>query len=71
MATIKLTFRASLSKDKEGTLYYQVIHKQVARQICTGYKIFPSEWNKDDSRIIFNRQLTISDILILCLLQSE
>ena len=36
MATIKLTFRASLSKDKEGTLYYQVIHKQVARQICTG-----------------------------------
>ena len=53
MATIKLTFRASLSKDKEGTLYYQVIHKQVARQICTGYKIFPSEWNKDDSRIIF------------------
>ena len=53
MATIKLTFRASISKDKEGTLYYQVIHKQVARQICTGYKIFPSEWNKDDSRIIF------------------
>lgn len=53
MATIKLTFRASLSKDKEDTLYYQVIHKQVARQICTGYKIFPSEWNKDDSRIIF------------------
>ena len=50
MATIKLTFRASLSKDKEGTLYYQVIHKQVARQICTGYKIFPSEWNKDDCR---------------------
>lgn len=37
---------------KEGTLYYQVIHNRVARQIHTGYRIFPSEWDAARSSVV-------------------
>ena len=52
MATVKIKFRASLQLDKAGTLFYQVIHNRVTRQIYTGYKLFPYEWNATDSKII-------------------
>ena len=45
MATIKVKFRASSVEMKEGSLYYQVIHNRLARQVHTGYKLFPSEWD--------------------------
>lgn len=45
MATIKLKFRASSVSDKEGTLYYQVIHKRNVRWISTNYHIFQDEWD--------------------------
>lgn len=35
MASIKLKFRTSSVQEKEGRLYYQVIHNRVARQIHT------------------------------------
>lgn len=41
MATIKVKFRASSVEMKEGSLYYQVIHNRLARQVHTGYKLFP------------------------------
>ena len=40
MATIKVKFRASSVEMKEGSLYYQVIHNRLARQVHTGYKLF-------------------------------
>ena len=40
MATVKVKFRASSVATKEGTLFYQVIHKRIVRQIHTGYKLF-------------------------------
>ena len=52
MATVKLKFRPSSILDKEGTLFYQVIHDRVVRCINTGYKLFPSEWDKRLSLII-------------------
>lgn len=52
MTTIRLKFRASTVHAKEGTLYFQVIHSRVARQINTGFKLFPFEWNKFDSTIL-------------------
>ena len=52
MATVKIKFRASLQLDKAGTLFYQVIHNRVTRQIYTGYKLFPYEWNAMDSKIV-------------------
>lgn len=52
MTSVKIKFRASPRPDKAGTLFYQVIHNRVTRQIYTGYKLLPSEWNAADSRIV-------------------
>lgn len=54
MATIKIKFRASCLECKEGSVYYQVIHGRIAKQIRTGYKLFPFEWNRQLSRIVFS-----------------
>ena len=53
MATVKTKFRASSSKTKEGTLFYQVIHNRVARQIHTNYRLYPQEWDSERKEIIF------------------
>lgn len=52
MATIKVKFRPSSVATKEGTLYYQVIHGRIARQINVGYKLFPTEWNSQGPEIL-------------------
>lgn len=52
MAKTKIKFRASSVGMKEGTLYFQVIHKRVARQIRTEYKLYPSEWDAAHSDIV-------------------
>ena len=54
MATIKVKFRASSVEMKEGSLYYQVIHNRLARQVHTGYKLFPSEWDAGISEIVMD-----------------
>lgn len=53
MATIKVKFRASSVQRKEGALFYQVIHNRVARQVNTGYKLYPHEWDAASSAIVF------------------
>lgn len=53
MATMKVKFRASSIPTKEGTLFYQVIHNRVARQVNTGYKVYPCEWDSVNAEIIF------------------
>lgn len=45
MAAIKVKFRPSFVEGKEGTVFYQVIHKRVCRQIRARYTLFPDEWN--------------------------
>lgn len=52
MASIKVKFRISIVENREGTLFYQLIHNRKIRQINTDYKIFPCEWNKYTSKII-------------------
>ena len=52
MATVKVKFRASSIETKEGSLYYQVIHNRLARQVHTSYKLYPSEWDTSRFRII-------------------
>lgn len=52
MASIKVKFRSSSVAGKEGTLYYQIIHGRKVRQICTGYRIFLSEWNEKRAMIL-------------------
>ena len=48
MASLKIKYRHSSIEGKAGTLFYQVIHNRVARQINSGYKIYPDEWDIDN-----------------------
>ncbi len=54
MATVKIKFRPSTVINREGTLYYQIIHERIVRQISTGYKLFPKEWDVVTSSIVFS-----------------
>lgn len=53
MASIKIKFRPSSLPQKEGTIYYQIIHNRIARQINTRYKLFPDEWDDNSAQIIY------------------
>lgn len=55
MASIKVKFRPSTIDGKEGTLYYQVIHNRVVRQIYTDYKLFASEWDCHSEAVVQHR----------------
>ena len=50
MATVKAKFRPSTVKDRPGTIVYVVIHRRTVRQITTGYKVFPHEWDEERSK---------------------
>ncbi len=52
MASVKVKFRPSTQKGKEGTIYYQIIHKRVIRQIRTDYRILADEWDEKNSTVI-------------------
>jgi len=58
MASIKVKFRPSTIDGKEGTLYYQVIHNRVVRQINTDYKLFVSEWDNYSDTVILHQNRT-------------
>lgn len=54
MASVKVKFRPSAVTDKEGTIYYQVIHNRVIRQIKTDYRVFGEEWNEKSGVVILS-----------------
>lgn len=51
MATVKLKFKASTVEGKPGSLYFQVIHRRMARQVHTGYYVYPTEWDATCGRV--------------------
>lgn len=51
MASVRIKFRPSTVEGKEGALYFQVIHKRVARTVFTDCRVFPSEWNSVSSSV--------------------
>ena len=51
MASIKVKVRPSTVTDREGTIYYQVIHERKVRQLLTSYHVFPSEWDEKRSMV--------------------
>ena len=53
MASVKVKFRPSSVNGKEGSIYYQVIHNRVVRQIRTDYRIFENEWDDKASTVSF------------------
>ncbi len=52
MTSVKVKFRPSSVNGKEGTIYYQVIHKRVIRQIKTDYRILTDEWDEKNGAVI-------------------
>lgn len=52
MATAKAKYRLSAQEGREGTIYYQITHKRVARHIKTGYHIFNEEWDRKNHKVI-------------------
>lgn len=67
MANVKIKFRTSTVEDRQGTIFYQVIHNRVARQIKTGHRIYESEWNRKLSEIVLphfdkERKVYLSEI---------
>lgn len=63
MASLKVKFRPSSIPDREGTLYYQIIHDRTPRQLLTDYHIFPSEWNEKKGGLIYTQKSDRSLIL--------
>lgn len=57
MTTVKVKFRASSVENKEGALYYQVIHNRVARQVNSGLRIYASEWDADTSEVVIPSEI--------------
>lgn len=51
MASFKLKFRPSTAKGKEGTLYFQVIHRRSTRTVYTDYHIKQDEWDGRTSSV--------------------
>lgn len=51
MASIKVKFRPSSVPEREGTIYYQIIHERKQRQLFSDYHVFPSEWDEKRSTV--------------------
>lgn len=51
MASIKVKFKPSSVVDKEGLIYYQIVHERRVRQLFTEHKIFSSEWDGNKSKV--------------------
>ena len=51
MTSIKIKFRPSAVNGKEGSLYFQIIHNRVVRQLNTDYKVFANEWDAQTESI--------------------
>lgn len=45
MATVKVKVRPSSISNKTGTVYYQVTHRRVVRQISTDIHVHPDQWD--------------------------
>ena len=53
--SVRIKFRESTVDGKEGTLYYQVIHNRVVRQIGTDYHLYSGEWQEDGGNIVLGK----------------
>ena len=58
MASVKVKLRPSTVNGRESTLYYQIIHNRVVRQINTEYKLFVSEWDCHSETVVLHHLST-------------
>ncbi|MGM9845989.1 MAG: tyrosine-type recombinase/integrase [Muribaculaceae bacterium] len=55
MASLKVKFRPSTFADREGSIYYLIVHQRKVRTLLTGYKVFAHEWDERRSMVITTR----------------
>lgn len=62
MTSVKIKFRVSTVNGSPGSIYFQIIHNRVVRQLHTDYKIYPHEWDADTESIIVSgeRQVVLA-----------
>lgn len=72
MATVKVKLRPSTIEGKAGSIYYQITHRRIIRQITTDIHILPKYWDAEQQRIVLSAfdSITLqyridSDILLL------
>lgn len=58
MASIKVKFRPSSAADREGTIYYQIIHVRSLRLLLTDYHVYPCEWDNKSSMVVISSDST-------------
>lgn len=64
MTTVKVKFRPLTVEDRQGTIVYLVTHRRITRQITTGYKVFPCEWDEERSEPVPVSDNSRTDIII-------
>ena len=52
MGSVKVKFRPSAVENREGSIYYQIIHKKTPRQLTTDYHVYPYEWDQKRGNVI-------------------
>lgn len=63
MTKVKVKFRPSTMSDRPGSLVIHVTNRHIVRQITTGYKVFPSEWDEKRSGLVSSIGNDRKDIL--------
>ncbi len=53
--SVRIKFRESTVDGKEGTLYYQVIHNRMVRQIGTDYHLYSLEWQEEGENFVLSK----------------
>lgn len=64
MATVKVKFRPSSFEEKEGSIYYQIIHNRTVRQMISGYKVYIWEWDERHHSIVSSSNSDRTDLLL-------
>ena len=52
MVKVKVKLRKSTVEGKAGVIYYQLCHKRQSRQITTGIRLFPDQWDARRERVM-------------------
>lgn len=64
MTSIKVKFRASTVADREGTIYYQIIHERKQRQLFLDYHVYPTEWDEKRSMVVTTQRTERKSFLL-------
>lgn len=64
MTSVKIKFRKSSLPNKEGVLYFQLIHKRKVKLITTRFRLFQHEWNGHLATTVINKKDSDRDIYL-------